>query len=810
MRRRARIAAVLAAPLAFGALSLPYLSAASAQVPPVQPPPGVAASGNGITVPDWYTNTLTAPHVPDNATLAAKSAANYPQGIWRDHHAAGGFADGPVFFDAQTGTCAANSLVNDGGGCVDGAGGNSWKASFTRLNVKAFGALGNNGTDDGPAINKAFDYCRATQAGLCEIEFPNPKGAASYVIATPVNCTNFRNSALRIVFNGAWITGKTSGAPVFDCLKSFGVYFDNLRMTSVSGAQEPSIGVQIGRSAASESSGGHVFKDAYVNGPFTQAPLLNEQAEGTTFIGSIFINTDPAAARYGAILDGVNHWNVASNYLTVTLPVDSAGGGSFTANVFIGGEIAVGGTTPAGSALFMQHVQDIKFEKTFFTDCFNGSIGAQPNIVIRYAGLAAEVLYNLDFDGQMECGTSDFQFTSPGGVTSVTVQGLRYHEAIEYATGSVFSKAGSLTAVNLYGLNFSMAQNNHSAPMFDTAAAYSVSGDVYLPPGSTALGSPAAFWGRETIGLNSGPGSVVETVNTVSGTYTPTPLARETCVRAIGGGGAGGGGARTASGTAASGGAGGGGGGRAEKCYVTSSLGASVPFTVGSAGTGGLAATVNSTAGGNGSAGTRSIFGNSATTRLTANGGGGAAGGQINAAAGAPAGGGTGLNCGTSASSTTTSTNAAGSSPCQSSLTGGVLLDSMGGAGANGANGAAGVQGGFASLGPSGGGSGAGIAATPADTAGGNSGDNAFMPLVGGAAAGANNGTAGSSVPGLDDSGIGGSGAGFGVASGNGGTGGVGGQCGGPGGGGASALNGHTAGAGGNGATGCIVWREKF
>lgn len=71
------------------------------------------------------------PHVADNTTLAASSIAQYPNGVWRDDYAAGLGAP-PLWFKPESGTCVANSRVNDGGSCVNTtSGGNSWIAVFT-------------------------------------------------------------------------------------------------------------------------------------------------------------------------------------------------------------------------------------------------------------------------------------------------------------------------------------------------------------------------------------------------------------------------------------------------------------------------------------------------------------------------------------------------------------------------------------------------------------------------------------------------------------------------------------------------------
>lgn len=121
---------------------------------------------SAVAQPAPGAGVATVPHVADNATLAATRTAAYRGGLWRDHYAAGGIADGPLFFTPRAGTCAANKWVNDGGNCVDGPDGNSWKAIHPdgAMNVKEFGATGANGPDDYPAFQAAIVAAQSAMA----------------------------------------------------------------------------------------------------------------------------------------------------------------------------------------------------------------------------------------------------------------------------------------------------------------------------------------------------------------------------------------------------------------------------------------------------------------------------------------------------------------------------------------------------------------------------------------------------------------------------------------------------------------------
>ena len=112
---------------------------------------GTARAQISTTGPDNISRISQWPgalHVATHAALAAVPTADYPNGVWRDDYATGNGAP-PLFFIPQTGTCAANSMANNGGQCVNDAGGNSFKAQppLTGEDIREFGADGTMNND---------------------------------------------------------------------------------------------------------------------------------------------------------------------------------------------------------------------------------------------------------------------------------------------------------------------------------------------------------------------------------------------------------------------------------------------------------------------------------------------------------------------------------------------------------------------------------------------------------------------------------------------------------------------------------------
>ena len=314
---------------------------------------------------------------------------------------------------------------------------------------------------------------------------------------------------------------------------------------------------------------------------------------------------------------------------------------------------------------------------------------------------------------------------------------------------------------------------------------------------SSALAS-AAYVGTNTAGqviaaptpvtsIDTLTGSVVTEhcdMFTASGTWTKQAWATQVTVELIGAGGGAGKGGTDPGSSATTGGAGGGGGFHNRFNGPASAFAATLPVTIGAAGTGSTGG--NATAGGTTSFAGRSAPGGGA-------GGDGASGGVAAASGGGAGVGGTGGNASGSTPGASVSAGQAGSATTALPL----AVPGQPTAGAPGlAAAGAGINNGTANDAPTGGPSGGGITAAGIASAGGNStGPNASAGPTGGAVGAS--GVVGNLINGMV--GTGGSGGGA-NASGTGGAGGAGVNGGGGAGGGAGTTGGGAGGAGGNGA----------
>jgi hypothetical protein len=118
-------------------------------------------------LPDARTNLAIAPHVATNAALTAASTANYPSGVWRDDFSAGLGAP-PLFFFPQTGNCAAASMTNDGGHCVNATGGSFVARTSGAEDVRSYGAACTNSSDEHVVLQTAINSV-ASRQGILEL-----------------------------------------------------------------------------------------------------------------------------------------------------------------------------------------------------------------------------------------------------------------------------------------------------------------------------------------------------------------------------------------------------------------------------------------------------------------------------------------------------------------------------------------------------------------------------------------------------------------------------------------------------------------
>lgn len=387
---------------------------------------------------------------------------------------------------------AANTLtLNPSGGPINytATGGTVARSAQARaaesVNVKDFGAVGDGVTDDSAAINAALNYIRAHLIAGGHTPFRLVFPYARYVVKSPLNFTGLAQIDGGVIDGqGSEIWAQHTGI-VIDCLGSRWLRFRDL---AVFGDPTiiPRIGIQIGRSGA-QSADYHNFYNVQVWGSFSFTAYYNFASETCAHYSSAFRNDQTGANKFCMVLDGLNHWNATSTFVTQTNPTETLA--SFNENLFSSCTWQGSGNN---GTVWLGFTARHRYTSCY-ASCTAGSIFT---IYQQSGGAAASSQLTID----CHCETAGLQwaflFTAAAGQTSSYVIGLEFFDHSCQAASSVFAidAGSSLTAVELRRAKLNVYIGSPgTGTMFDVPSKWSVEAE-YAALG-TGLGSTLpALW----------------------------------------------------------------------------------------------------------------------------------------------------------------------------------------------------------------------------------------------------------------------------------------------------------------------------
>ena len=278
--------------------------------------------------------------------------------------------------------------------------------------------------------------------------------------------------------NGAVIDGQVSGAAVIDLLGSTTITIRDLQIVGAGATT----GIQWGRWHAPPvtSADRNLFENVSVLGTYTLASCYNNGSEINTLIHVKCYNSGTAPTSYAAVFDGANTLGLTSQFLTMTLPVNSVN--SLVNTTLISCDLHA---NAAGHTLYLANTSSFRME--------GGYILNQANNVPVVLNTAVGSLYDTHIHTHMENQFIPNNFLITGSATP-TISIFDYRDDTNFATTSIFALDTGTTAVTFTGLDVAVSAffAGAGAHIFDTAANYTLRGGMIMLPSIANWAAPAS------------------------------------------------------------------------------------------------------------------------------------------------------------------------------------------------------------------------------------------------------------------------------------------------------------------------------
>ena len=343
------------------------------------------------------------------------------------------------------------------------------------VNVRDYGAVGDGVADDTAAINAAIAYARTNLYDHDRQGFHLVIPQGRYLVTSPINLTMFDNRGVNVDARGATLIGRTAGKAVVDMIGTRWAVLDGLTIYGDS-TRTPSIGIQLARATVTTNACSNgVWNDVTAYGRFTFAAVYIMSCETSKYYNLYAFNNEPSADSYGLVLDGVNHFNVPSDFVTGSVPVDTPR--SFNEPNFFGLMVDHGG---GGVPLWMANTARMTVQGGYLATTV-GKIG-----MVLYSHDSRDGIRDLSLDLLMETNAIAYEFFLTGPNTTPTLDGFRYREQGSNATVNLFKTDAGIAGVTMRGADIDLNMHMPRVAMFSDPDLWTVSGRYRLPPGSVA------------------------------------------------------------------------------------------------------------------------------------------------------------------------------------------------------------------------------------------------------------------------------------------------------------------------------------
>jgi hypothetical protein len=327
------------------------------------------------------------------------------------------------------------------------------------------------GTDDAVALNEAFAKAREFSTAYSIVV---PSGL--YILKGTLNATNLNASVVHAY--GAIFYGATAGKPIIDGLGTYQTTWLGLQYIGDQ-ALPPNVGILIGRYLPGDRAFGlNKWEDISATGYFTLAGFYNMGSETTVFEKLSVTNHAPNAYAY--VADGINHFGLRSDFVSISLKPDTPF--TFTINSCVTCRFVAFGTD--SSAVWTAAAASHSYTNSY--------VFAKRYGVVIYQ--ASDIRSSrLSFDMNVE-GPPSANFYIDGK-NATALNGLTFSTGSNVATNSTFKINPAITAMKLRDLDLRMDAIPSGSFLFESASPWVVTGRITFSNPTKIAGHPSHFTG---------------------------------------------------------------------------------------------------------------------------------------------------------------------------------------------------------------------------------------------------------------------------------------------------------------------------
>ena len=277
----------------------------------------------------------------------------------------------------------------------------------------------------------------------------------------------------------------------------------------------------VGAVATVTVSGGAVSSVVVTNQgkQFAVGDTLTATAAALGGSGSGFHVSVTGLGQFAMVLDGQNHWGVASSFQSVTWPLDTYY--TFTENNIVGGSLRYYGSGTRGAPLWIGSLQGLRTVHMYAAQSVPGPC------VYLFDNNGTYTIHNLNEVLEVQCennnATYDVELT--GSNPNPLVNGLEIIDPQTTVNTAILGTDAGITGVTAHNALAKIGYSTSSVPLFaiGSSALWNFDGEVKMPVPSEYNAPSSAFvlGGAQGVSWNvAGPLDFLNSYNGVAAAYS--------------------------------------------------------------------------------------------------------------------------------------------------------------------------------------------------------------------------------------------------------------------------------------------------